>query len=111
MCPISSHDRKPPTHVDDTRSACVREIHKYATTEALKLPDATLNFIDCWLKTIQRNYQGILILYHDAMIDLFKQIPTMKLKLLLQYKYHQFLLTYISGSYSTEKIIKKLPPL
>ena len=45
------------------------------------------------------------------MIDLFIQIPTMKSKLLGQYKNIQLLLTDIAGAWYMKKMSKKLPPL
>ena len=50
-------------------------------------------------------------MYHDAMIELFKQITTMKFKPLSQDKNHQFLLTDIGGSWYMKKMSKKLLPL
>ena len=41
-------------------------------------------------------------MYHEDMIDLFKQIPTMKSKPLSQDKNHQLILTYIGGSWYTK---------
>ena len=47
-------------------------------------------------------------MYHEAMIELFKQIPTTKSKLLSQYTKHKLLLTEIGGSCYEKIIIKKL---
>ena len=43
-------------------------------------------------------------MYHDAMVELFKQIPTMKSKPLSQYKTHKLLLTYIAVTGSWKKL-------
>ena len=71
MCYITSHYIQQPTYVDDTSNAGGRSILDNATNTALKPLGATLNFDDCWLKQYQHNYQDILIIYHDAMIELF----------------------------------------
>ena len=86
MCSITAHEKQQPTYLDDAKSGSSREIPKNATTASLKQLGATLNFIDCWLKHFRHNYQVILIMYHEIMINLFKQIPTMKSKQLSQDK-------------------------
>ena len=68
---MNSHDIQQPTYVDDTSSGDGREIPKNSTTSALKLLGATLNFIDCWLKHFQHNYQVRLVMYHEDIIKLF----------------------------------------
>ena len=103
MCSITEHNRKQPTYYYDARIDGDRAIINNTTTAALKSLGATLNFIDFWLKYFQHNYQEILEMYHDAMIELFKHIPTMKSKPLSQDKMHQFLLKYIGGSWYMEK--------
>ena len=80
-----------------------RAIPHNATTEALKAQGPTLNFIDCWLKYFQKNYQEILRMYHDAMIELFKQIPSIKSRAHSQDKKHQLLIIYIGGSWYAKK--------
>ena len=75
---IPANDNQQPTHVDDERSGGSRAIPKNAKTSALQSLGEILNFIDCWLKHFQNNYQVILIIYHEAMINLFKHIPAMK---------------------------------
>ena len=78
MCSITAHDRQQPKYVDDERSTGGRAKPKNSITVALKPLGETLNFINCWLIHFNHNYQEILIMYHDAMIELFKKIPTMK---------------------------------
>ena len=84
MCSINSHNRQQSTYVDDSRSAGGRAIPKNATTTALKSLGATLNFIYFWIKHFQHDYQKGFIMYHESMIELFKQIPTIKSKPLSQ---------------------------
>ena len=60
MCYITAHDRQQPIYVDDISSAGGKTIPKNATTVAIKSLGATLNFIDCWLRHFQHNYQEIL---------------------------------------------------
>ena len=76
MSYITAHGRQKPTYVDDASSAGGRSEPNNETTASLKSLVATLNFIDFWLKHFQHNYQEILIIYHDAMIEFLKQIPT-----------------------------------
>ena len=97
MCSIIAHDKQQPTYVDDSISDGGRSISKNATTSALQSLGATLNFIGCWLKHFQHNYQVILIMYHEAIIKLFKQIPTIKSKPLSQKK-NQLILADIGGA-------------
>ena len=97
VCSITAHDRQQPTYVDDERSSGGRTIPNNERTVALKSLVATLIFIDCWLKHFHHNYQEILIMYHEDIIELFKQIPTIKSKPLSQDKNLQLLLTDIGG--------------
>ena len=46
----------------------------------------TFNFIDCWLKNFHHNYQFIWKVYNESLKGLFKKIPTMKPKTLIQDK-------------------------
>ena len=103
MCSITSHDRQQPAYVDNESNVGGRSINNNTTTKALKSLGETLNFIDFWLKHFKHNYQERLIIYHDAMVEFFKQIPTMKSKPLSQDKNHQFLLTYIGSLYYMKK--------
>ena len=57
----------------------------------------TLNSIYYWLKLFHKNYGNIYMMYHEAMENLFKQIPTMKSKPLSYDKTHQKILTGIGG--------------
>ena len=50
-------------------------------------------------------------MYHEAMVDLFKQIPTMISKPLTKDKKIQLILTDIGGARYMKKMIKKPPPL
>ena len=106
MCSVTAHDSQQPTYVDDASISGGRSMHNNETTKALKSLGVTLNFIDCWFKHFQHNYQVILIIYHEAMIELFKQIPTMKSRPLSQYKKHQFLLTDVGSSWYMKKLVR-----
>ena len=103
MCSINEHDRQQPTYFYDAITAGGREITKNTTTAALKSLGATFNFIDSWLKHYQHNYQEILEMHHESIIELFKQITTMKPKPLSQDKKLQLLLTDIYSAWYTEK--------
>ena len=100
---MTAYYRKQPTCVDDASIAGVREIPNNTTISALKALGATLNFIIFWIKQFHHNYQEMLEMYHEAMIKLFKQIPNIKSKPLIQDKKLQFLLTYIGGTWYMKK--------
>ena len=72
MCYITAHERQKSTYVDDAISSRRRVIPNNTTTEALKPIGATLNFIDLWIKQFQHNYQEILEMYHEYMVELFE---------------------------------------
>ena len=99
MYSITAHDKQQPTYVDDASSGSGRVIPKNAITSELQALGATLKFIDCWLKHFQHNYQLRLITYLGSMIKLFKQIPNMKYKPLIQDKKDQFLWSDIGGAW------------
>ena len=40
---------------------------------SIKSLGATLNFIYCWPKQFQHDYQERLIIYHEAIVELFKK--------------------------------------
>ena len=69
---ITTYDKQKTTYADDAVSGGVRAIRKNATKSALQPLGATLNFIYCWIEHFQHNYQVILIIYHEAMINYFK---------------------------------------
>ena len=110
MCSITAHGRQQPTYVDDAMISGSIEIPKNETTSALKSIGANLNYIDCWIKYFQHKYQERLLMYYDAIIELFKEISTMKSKLISQDKKDQLLLTDIGGSWYIKKLRNKLPP-
>ena len=73
MCSITEHNRQQLTYADDARSAGGRAIPSNERKTSLKQLGTTLNFIYCWLKHFQQNYQGILEMNLEAMIELFKK--------------------------------------
>ena len=110
MCSITAHYKQQPTYVENASSGGGRAIPKNATLAELQSLGATLNFIDFWLKNFQHNYQVRLMIYHEAMIKMFKQILTMKQKPLNQDKKTVAIDRYCRCVVK-EKIIKNLPPL
>ena len=80
MCSITAHDKIQPTYADDASIVSGRSIPKNTTTAVLESLGATLNFIDCWLKLFHKNYEVRSKIYHEAMKNVFKQIPTKKSK-------------------------------
>ena len=67
---------------------------------------ATLNFIEIWLKLLDKNYDSRRVAYSTAMKDMFKQIPTMMTKTLsTRQKVHK-LMTEIGGGWYVEKLLR-----
>ena len=57
MYSIIAHNKQQPLYQGEERSIGDRPISKNATTEALEALGDTLNYIDCWLKLFQYNYE------------------------------------------------------
>ena len=55
-------------------------IPKNATTEAVKLLFATLNFIVFRIKLFEQNYEGRCGMYNKDMKNMFQKTPTIKSK-------------------------------
>ena len=89
----------------------IRQYLKNSTTEALEALDDTLNFIDCWLKLFDRNYEVKCGMYNKYMKNMLHKIPTIKSKPLSQGKKNQKILTRIGFRYFKEKMTKELTPL
>ena len=68
-------------------------IPKNASTEALEALCVTLNFINCWIKQFDHNYEVRFGMYNKAMRKMFQKIATIKSKSLNQGKKLQKLLT------------------
>ena len=73
MCSLVAHDKIQPNYEDDESSIGDRSIPKCATTKALKLLGATLNFIGIWLKLFLDNYDTRCDTYVNAIKEMFKQ--------------------------------------
>ena len=67
MCYLVAHDKIQPAYEDDERSIVNRSVTKDATTIALKALDASINFIDIWLKLFLDNYDSRFLAYINAM--------------------------------------------
>ena len=80
MCYLVAHDKKQPSYEGDEISIGDRPIPKIATTEALKVLGATINFIDIRIKLFEDNYESRCIAYITATKDMFKQIPLTMIK-------------------------------
>ena len=73
--------------------------------------DATFNFIDIWIKMLDKNYNSRRVAYITAMKEMFKQIPTMMTKPISQrQKVHKLMIDIGGGGYM-KKITKRIPPL
>ena len=59
--------------------------------------DATLTFIEIWIKLLDGNYDARRVAYITAMKEMFKQIPTMMTKPLFPIQKVQKLMTKIGG--------------
>ena len=66
-------------------------------TESLEALGATLNFIEIWLKLLDKNYDARLIAYSTAIKDIFKQIPTTMTKPLIPRQKVQKIMIKIRG--------------
>ena len=76
LCSLVAHDKKQPACEDEESSIGDRLIPKHVTTEALESLGATLNFIEIWIKLLDKNYDARRIAYITAMKYIFKKIPT-----------------------------------
>ena len=77
-------------------------IPKYFTTESLEALGATFNFIDIWLKLLDKSYDVRRISYITAMKEMFKTIPKMITKPMSQKQKVQKLKTEIGGRWYME---------
>ena len=71
----------------------------------------TLNFIEIWIKLLDRNYELICGIYNKSIKEMFKQIPTTMTEPLSQRQKVQKLMTEIGGGCYIDKITKVLQPL
>ena len=82
MCYLVAHDILQLYYKDDEISIGDRAIPDNATTKILEALDATVNFIDIWLKFFRNIFNARCDAYINAMKDMFKQIPqTIKIAL------------------------------
>ena len=72
MCSLVAHDKIQQDYEDDESIIGYSSITKDAITKALLELDATLNFIDMWLKLFLGNYGARCEAYINAMKDMFK---------------------------------------
>ena len=76
------------------------------TTEALEALGATLNFIEIWLKLLDKNYDDRRVAYFTDMKEMLIKIPTMMTKLLsTRQKVHK-LMTEIGGGWYMETFLR-----
>ena len=68
--------KKKTAYEDDEISIVDRLIPKHVTTEELGALGAFLNFIEIWLKLMDKNYDARHVPYITSMEDMFKQIIT-----------------------------------
>ena len=68
---------------------------------------ATLNFIEIWLKLLDKNYDDIRLAYSTDMKEMFKQIPTTITKALSPKQKFQKLTTVIGGGWYMEKLLRE----
>ena len=77
-------------------------IPKHVTTEALEALGATINFIDNWLKLLEKNYDARHEAYITAMKEMFKKIPLTMIKALTPKQKVQRLMTEVGGGWYME---------
>ena len=82
MRSLVAHDKLQPDYKDDEISIGDRSITNIATPKALEALDATIDFIDIWLKLFLENYEARCAAYINAMKETFKQIPLIMKKTL-----------------------------
>ena len=75
ICSIYVHQKQHPPSIDGSSSGGGNSIPQNSTTEALASLGATFDFIDCWLKCFDINYQDRSNMYIEDMQDFFKKIP------------------------------------
>ena len=75
LCSIVAHGEKKPAYEDYENIIGDRLIPNHVKTEALESLGATLNFIDIWLKLLDKNYDSRCVAYITTMKEMFKQIP------------------------------------
>ena len=93
MYSLVAHDKKLAAYEDDEIIIGDRLIPKNVATEALYALVGTLNFIDVWLKLLDKNYDARLVAYITAMKEIFKQIPQTVIKALTPKQKIQKLIT------------------
>ena len=72
---------------------------KHVTTEALEALVVTLNYIDIWIKLLDKNYDNRHVSYINAMKEMLKQISTTMTKPPSSKQTFQKLMTYICGGW------------
>ena len=63
LCYLVAYDKKQPAYWYDKISIGDRIIPKHVTTDALEALGATLNFIEIWLKMLDKNYYARRVSY------------------------------------------------
>ena len=72
---LVAHDKLQLYYKDDESSIADRAIPDNATTKTLEALNATINFIDIWLKLFRENFNAKCDAYINYMKDMFMQIP------------------------------------
>ena len=111
MCSIDAREKEHQSSCDDGSSGRGCLLPSNPTTEALVLIGATIDFIRCWLKSLERNVLELFNMYVLNMSKLFQKIlveiskkpsPEGKLKSLLH---------TIGCGWYVNKLGQNLPPL
>ena len=82
------------------------EERRVVTTETLEALVTTINYIDIWLKILEKNDDNRGIAYITDMKDIFKQIPLTMIKALTIKQKVQKLMTEIGGGWYTKKTLR-----
>ena len=73
MCYIDAHAKQQPSHEYDSRISGGKAITSILTTESLDSLGATFDFIFCWVKCFDKNYQAQLNRYIEDMQDFLRK--------------------------------------
>ena len=71
ICSIDAHEKQHPTYVDDGSIRIDDALTSNSTTQVLDSLGETFDFVDCWLKGFDENYQDWSNVYGQTMQDLF----------------------------------------
>ena len=96
---------------DDARRGGGFLLPKHSTVSALKSLGATIDLIDCCLKSLEHNFIECCHMHTHFMKELFQKIPVELPNQPGPEEKRRFLLHAIGGGWCVDKLGQKLPPL